>query len=474
MTVRTMVQRMLLLSAVAGVLSGQPVLGQTPPAKPNQSAKPDQQPRNEKEFTIFTPGEGPYYARLLPSPDAKKTDFDPQGPSSDRKVNVKFDPAQVGKSPRIAVDDTKSGNTAIVPIAAGKLSADLKSLDFDHVRRVEVKVTYDGKPLQTARVTLAPSDGSSPSVTIDPSAQGTAVFNDVPTGKAKLTIKYGDNLSEVSDIQISGEHPPGALVIQAPVKSQAPTLAATTAPAVPGASGGTPPGTAPETPQTGPAAPTGGGPGIPVAPQPAAGSGLINLVSTLLGVAFIVGIGYLIYRWHQSGGLAATLKKAGIETAGPVAPADDGSPVPWKKDSTPTVVVTDPTMCQFCGQKKDAAGNCACTISPGMAAPAAAPVGAPSQPRLVASAGAYSGSIFPLAASGVTVGRDPASDIPLSNDTTVSRKHASLQPGDGGWSVTDLGSSNGVFVNGVKIQGSQPLRPGDEVQIGNTRFRFEV
>jgi pSer/pThr/pTyr-binding forkhead associated (FHA) protein len=39
--------------------------------------------------------------------------------------------------------------------------------------------------------------------------------------------------------------------------------------------------------------------------------------------------------------------------------------------------------------------------------------------------------------------------------------------------VTDLGSSNGVFVNGVRIGGSQPLRSGDEVQIGNTRFRFE-
>ena len=76
--------------------------------------------------------------------------------------------------------------------------------------------------------------------------------------------------------------------------------------------------------------------------------------------------------------------------------------------------------------------------------------------------------------SGVTLGREPTNTIALGNDTTVSRRHAAIRSESGEYVVSDEGSSNGVYVNGVKINGSQPLRPGDEIQIGNTRFRFEV
>ena len=461
MTVRTALLGAL---AWAGMLAAPGVAcGQAAQSKPAQAAKPS----TEVEFLVFTPGDGPYYARLLPSPDAGPKTFDPQGPFSDRKLSVKFDPAQLGKSPRIAIDDVGSGNTAIVPIVGQKRDVNLKRLDFDHVRRVEVAVTYDGKPLQAARVTLAASDGAASTVIVDPSAQGVAVFHDVPVGKAKLTIQYGDHLTEVSDIQITGEHPPGELRIPAPVKNRAPTLSAPAAPqAAP------PQAAAPAGPSTAPTgAPAAGAPVAPAPPSPA--QGLAHLIGGLLGIALVVGIGYVAYRWYLSGGLAATLKKAGIETAGPMASATDGAPAPWQPNAPPPPVVTDPALCPFCGQRRDAAGNCACTVTPGAPGGTAAPVSAPSQPRLVGSVGAYAGDIFPIAASGATVGRDPASDVALCTDTTVSRRHASIQPGDAGWIVTDLGSSNGVFVNGVRIGGSQPLRPGDEVQIGNTRFRFE-
>ena len=74
----------------------------------------------------------------------------------------------------------------------------------------------------------------------------------------------------------------------------------------------------------------------------------------------------------------------------------------------------------------------------------------------------------------MTFGRDAANSVSLANDTTVSRRHASLRTEGDGFIVTDEGSSNGIYVNGVRVSGSQPLRPGDEVQIGNTRFRFEL
>ena len=74
----------------------------------------------------------------------------------------------------------------------------------------------------------------------------------------------------------------------------------------------------------------------------------------------------------------------------------------------------------------------------------------------------------------MTFGRDTGNSVSLADDTTVSRRHASLRSEAGGFIVADEGSSNGIYVNGVRVSGSQAIRPGDEVQIGNTRFRFEL
>jgi pSer/pThr/pTyr-binding forkhead associated (FHA) protein len=81
------------------------------------------------------------------------------------------------------------------------------------------------------------------------------------------------------------------------------------------------------------------------------------------------------------------------------------------------------------------------------------------------------GQVFPLGGE-ATIGRDPGTEVPLAEDTTVSRRHARIRASDGGYCLEDLGSSNGTFVNGGRVT-EAPLRPGDEVSIGGTRFRFE-
>ena len=64
--------------------------------------------------------------------------------------------------------------------------------------------------------------------------------------------------------------------------------------------------------------------------------------------------------------------------------------------------------------------------------------------------------------------------LPL-RDTTVSRCHAELTPDDGRWFLRDLDSSNGTFVNGVKIAGEPvELSPGDQIRCGNTLMVFGV
>jgi hypothetical protein len=74
---------------------------------------------------------------------------------------------------------------------------------------------------------------------------------------------------------------------------------------------------------------------------------------------------------------------------------------------------------------------------------------------------------------GATIGRSRACDVVL-DDAGASRRHAEIRPDSEGWTLQDLGSTNGVRVNGRQIHGTQPLHPGDRVEIGSTEIVFEL
>lgn len=78
-----------------------------------------------------------------------------------------------------------------------------------------------------------------------------------------------------------------------------------------------------------------------------------------------------------------------------------------------------------------------------------------------------------LAPGGGTIGRSRECDIVL-DDVGISRRHADIRPGPDGWTVEDLGSTNGVIVNGQEVRGAQPLHPGDRIELGSTEIVFEV
>jgi diguanylate cyclase (GGDEF)-like protein len=85
------------------------------------------------------------------------------------------------------------------------------------------------------------------------------------------------------------------------------------------------------------------------------------------------------------------------------------------------------------------------------------------------------GEMFRVGENPLVVGRGDDAGIKLSDDA-VSRRHASLQVIDGHAFVEDLGSRNGTWINGERIQaGARPLRDGDKIQIGSAtvlKFTF--
>jgi hypothetical protein len=82
------------------------------------------------------------------------------------------------------------------------------------------------------------------------------------------------------------------------------------------------------------------------------------------------------------------------------------------------------------------------------------------------------GDRVPLDDELISIGRNPDSVI-VMEDTNVSRSHAEIRPHGDGWVVVDLGSTNGTRVNGRRITAPAELVDGDELQFGNTVFRYE-
>jgi pSer/pThr/pTyr-binding forkhead associated (FHA) protein len=79
-----------------------------------------------------------------------------------------------------------------------------------------------------------------------------------------------------------------------------------------------------------------------------------------------------------------------------------------------------------------------------------------------------------LDSSAVTVGRSAENDLVLNSDEFASTKHARIEPRrDGVW-VEDLDSTNGTFVNGMKVKQRHKLSPGDVIRVGETDLRYEL
>jgi hypothetical protein len=374
----------------------------------------------------------------------------------------------------LEVIDNTRGRVAHLPVATTGVTP-LADADFNMLLAVLVPVQSKGRAVVNATVTLtapnaksaAPPAGTakpaastggkgySRSWLLKPSDGGVASFANVPLGvPVTVTVSSGSD-TPISQTLTLPTNPPADGYRWQTVEVPWPTVHTVALPAATVPTAATTTATGTTAPATAPSAP---------APQPASNP-VTELINTLVSLAILAGVGYGILWAYKQGHIKKMLDNLGIQTQ-PVAATAGPQGNPFEKPTrAPIQPITEGTADPLAGTGF-AAGGVA------MAAPPVVGTG----PRLVATMGTYAGSIFPLTGPLTDIGRDAANPVALPNDTNASRRHATIQADNGQYNVTDNGSSNGTYVNGVRVaaQTPQPLRPGDELQVGMTRFRFEA
>jgi pSer/pThr/pTyr-binding forkhead associated (FHA) protein len=82
------------------------------------------------------------------------------------------------------------------------------------------------------------------------------------------------------------------------------------------------------------------------------------------------------------------------------------------------------------------------------------------------------GQVYAIDSSSLSIGRGDVNDLSLHDDF-ASARHARFEPRRDGVYVQDVGSTNGTFVNGIRLAKDRRLAPGDIVRIGETDLKFE-
>jgi pSer/pThr/pTyr-binding forkhead associated (FHA) protein len=113
-------------------------------------------------------------------------------------------------------------------------------------------------------------------------------------------------------------------------------------------------------------------------------------------------------------------------------------------------------------------------MAPAQVAQARAEAGiVPGRLVVTRSSAVSEGEAFEAGPVPTTIGRADDNVVVLSGDDYASGHHARVESGlDGTW-VIDLGSTNGTYVNGERLEGRRRLHEGDLLQVGDTELRFE-
>lgn len=321
----------------------------------------------------------------------------------------------------VIVWDRNRNNVATRPIKNFvNQNWDVASKEFSRLGLIQVRVEHEGKPVSKATV-RAKSGDQIVERNLGSEEAGVARFFGFREGKIDVEVKVDaedggtKTLKQSFDVRADREDPEIRLIVAVPHK-----VATLDAPGTEAAEASTPTKTSRDSPP----------------PNP-----LGQAVVYLLGIGIAVGAIYAAMRLlkKEPAALKAKLEQLGVQI--PAADADEPPPppVPVAPARLEPIVLGD------------------------------APAQATGTPRLVS----VLGESFEIPEGETVLGRESGLGISLPGEPTVSRRHASLIRTGDTVRVVDHGSTNGTFVNGAKVSGEAFLRPGDEVQFGAIRFRYE-
>lgn len=192
---------------------------------------------------------------------------------------------------------------------------------------------------------------------------------------------------------------------------------------------------------------TGNNSSTPAAP---AGNPIQTFINMVIALAIIGGLGYAAWWYTQNnqGKVEDLVKKAGLDPKNKQADPTGAMPVVPEKAAPLQKIVLDPN-----------------------AAPATTPTTPPNTPKIPSLVNT-DGTKFDLPEGESTVGRENAALL-ITGNSSISRAHAQITRSGNTVTVTDLGSTNGTFINGTKVEAPTVLNPGDMVLFGTAAYRYE-
>ncbi len=310
--------------------------------------------------------------------------------------------------------------------------------------------------MQVADVIL--NDGShSQNGLIDTSSNGSTEFYDVKPGDVAVEVHYHSGAASKSQKQSFKVDLKRDVAVPMLVVALTGDVA-TVGPGTPD-SGEVGPGTAAGSPASSSEA----APPRPLTPQQKKVGAFAQIAVYLFGVLFAAAVIWFGYMWLQNNHTKAqsALKRVGLTL-------DDHSPFDPTTSNAINTALTPPAPQPV--QQILLSDATPTPLTPvHQPQPAYGATSIASSPQLKRD----NGEVFQLPEGSSTLGRDAAVPLSFPSENSLSRRHAEVVRTGNKVIVRDLGSTNGTFVNGNKVATDTPLHPGDSVQFGAIRFRYE-
>jgi hypothetical protein len=368
--------------------------------------------------------------------------------SEAKKLEVSI--SEANKAEKIFVWDRTSGNVAVKPVQDILTSWEVKPAEYKYIGVVRVSVQSQGKPVRSASVTLSDSKRSQMQL-LDSTTKGVLEFYCVFPGDIKITTTYkADGKTRepdiiMSQIALKRDNPDRTIAVNLPDKVDTISVKDSE----------TGESEKSEAEREKDKERSTGSKDVEVR-QPNRIGQFVVMIIVLVAAGALVYFAIQFFKNNEAR-VKQHLQSMGVQIPDPSDPnaaATAPAPVaPVAPQPQQQIVLggADPTPIST-------------PYTPQAASPT--PTGTP---RLIAE----NGTVFDLRGGTSIVSRDPDGDIVLLNEGSVSRKHAEVTRNGTTVTVKDLGSTNGTYVNGVKIIGDTVLEIGDRVQFGTIRLRYE-